>query len=172
MADRQIEKAQEIAREHGAHIAETAGLADDLRRLREELSKPGANKAMAAASSPQVQKAFDLMAAQAEPVWPGPSRVVLPETSRIDHSGMAKLMTEAEEGLQARHAEKRDREQRMIQTLEGVRAELIASGEREAKNLKRAEKAEGYNATMLKLAVAGLVVAIITLYVALSAPAS
>ena len=165
MADDQIEKARQIAQEHGARIAKASGLAEELQAIRAQISKPGARKAIVTASSPQAQKAFELMEARAEPVWPGPSRVVLPETSRVDFSEMDRLVKEAQEGMQTIRAEKRDREQRMIQTLEGVRAELIISGEREAQALERAEAAEGYNAFMRKVTLAGLAVAVLAIVV-------
>lgn len=44
-------------------------------------------------------------------------------------------------------------------------AELIASGEREAQALERAEAAEDYNAFMRKVAVAGLAVAVLAIVV-------
>jgi hypothetical protein len=128
MTGDQIEKAKEIASQHGARIAEASGAAEKLQAIRAQLSKPGAQKALAAASSPQTQKAFDLMEAKAEPVWPGPSQVVLPKAPRIDHAQIKLLMEEDQEAAEAKRAEKQGREQRMIQLLEGMRTEMTTSG--------------------------------------------
>jgi len=144
MTDDQIARAKRIA-QHGDKAAKAMGLSEELRAIREKLATPDGVRKALAAMGPEAERTAKLMSAKPEPIKPPweRDRAVLPVTATRDSSpDFERLARVARDGMQAVERAKRQREQRMIETLEEMRVELVAAGRREAQATERAEAAE------------------------------